>query len=152
MRFRQRQQKFFLLFCCRITWSWSQTALDHTLWRLLSWAVRHQAGSWFHGDVQRQQLARLCTVNWLRGCVTYVLQFTFYQHFSACFELLTSTCEVLPRPASPAISPRSDYPYKYKVKARRPRLLLGWVTAKESRALWTWVRSSVWTLNCDRPS
>jgi len=32
-----------------------------------------------------------------------------------------------------------------EVKARRPRLVLGWLTAGEDWALLTWVRSSVWT-------
>jgi len=39
-----------------------------------------------------------------------------------------------------------------EVKQRRPRLVLGWVTVREDRALWTCFRSSVWTLICDRPS
>jgi len=39
-----------------------------------------------------------------------------------------------------------------EVKQRRPRLALGWVTVREDRALRTCVRSSVWTLICDRPS
>jgi len=39
-----------------------------------------------------------------------------------------------------------------EVKQRRPRLILGRVTAREDRALWTCYRSSVWTLICDRPS
>ena len=36
----------------------------------------------------------------------------------------------------------------HPVAARRPRWLLGWMTAKGGWPLWTWVRSSVWTLNC----
>jgi len=32
-----------------------------------------------------------------------------------------------------------------EVKQRRPRLVLGWVTVREDRALWICVRSSVWT-------
>jgi len=36
-----------------------------------------------------------------------------------------------------------------KLKQRRPRLVLEWVTVRENRALWTWVRSSVWTLICN---
>jgi len=32
-----------------------------------------------------------------------------------------------------------------EVTARRPRLVLGWLTIREDRALWTRVRSSVWT-------
>jgi len=32
--------------------------------------------------------------------------------------------------------------------ARRPRLVLGWVTVREDQALWTCIRSSVWTLIC----
>jgi len=35
-------------------------------------------------------------------------------------------------------------------KQRRPRLVLAWVTVSENWALWTCVRSSVWTLICDR--
>ena len=39
-----------------------------------------------------------------------------------------------------------------EVKLRRARLVPGWVTAREDWALLTCVRSSVWTLICDRPS
>jgi hypothetical protein len=39
-----------------------------------------------------------------------------------------------------------------EVKQRRPRLVLGWVTARKDRTPQTWVRLSVWTLNCDRPT
>jgi len=39
-----------------------------------------------------------------------------------------------------------------KVKARRPWLVLGWVTTREDQALWTWVRPSVCTWIWDRPS
>jgi len=38
------------------------------------------------------------------------------------------------------------------VKARRPRLVLGWVTTREDRAPWILVSSSVWTWICGRPS
>jgi len=37
-----------------------------------------------------------------------------------------------------------------EVKRRRPQLVLGWVTVMEDWALWASVRSSVWTLICDR--
>jgi len=37
-------------------------------------------------------------------------------------------------------------------QASRPRLVLEWVIVREDQALWTWVRSSLWTLICDRPS
>jgi len=33
-----------------------------------------------------------------------------------------------------------------------PRLVIGWVTTREDRALWTGVRSLVWTWICDWPS
>jgi len=39
-----------------------------------------------------------------------------------------------------------------EVKQRRPQLVLGWVTIREGRQLWTCVHSSGWTLICDRPS
>ena len=39
-----------------------------------------------------------------------------------------------------------------EVKLRRARLVPGWVTTREDWALWTCVRSSVWTSICDRPS
>jgi len=38
------------------------------------------------------------------------------------------------------------------IKAHRPWLVLWWVTTTEDWALWTFVRSSVWTLIWDRPS
>ena len=37
-----------------------------------------------------------------------------------------------------------------EVKARRPRPVLGWVSIREDRTPCTCVRSSVWTLICDR--
>jgi len=49
----------------------------------------------------------------------------------------------------PTCSPFSTF---NEVMQRRPRLVLGWVTFREDRALWTCVRSSVWNLICDLPS
>jgi len=40
--------------------------------------------------------------------------------------------------------------FKIVRHALRPRLVLGWVTTREDRALWIWIRWSVWTWICDR--
>jgi len=79
---------------------------------------------------------------------------TFRWHFTL---LLTSLfviicCHLMCSIRLQVTTKASSLARSLKLSMRRPRLVLGWVTAREDWALWPCIRSSVWTFICDRLS
>jgi len=77
---------------------------------------------------------------------------SFYVFVHCLHHSLSSYCSL--HLASPSLCPLRWLPRLARfteVKARRPRLVLEWVTIRDDWALWTRVRSSVWTQICDWP-
>jgi len=103
--------------------------------------LRHCVPLCMHAYNKLNQSINLCVSCIERWCKCLSI-LSHYVLLNAFYELIDSLLSY----SSPLCSHRWRLT---EVQVRRPRLVLGWVTTREDRALWTcWVRSSVWTSIC----